>query len=60
MEGGAESLGDPTDQSSGGVAPPASVAVGNLWSEADVVLMASGGRVVECPLEHVVVCQLLE
>ena len=45
MRGGAESLGDQGDQGSGGLAPSAGVAVGNSWSEADAVLMASGRRV---------------
>ena len=43
----AESLGDPRDQGSGSVDPSFGVVVGNHGSEADAVLMASSGRVVE-------------
>ena len=48
---GAESLGDPRDQCPSGDFPTAGVAVENHWSEA--------GRVVGCPLDHLVFCQVL-
>ena len=52
-------MGDQGDQGSGGVTPSASVSVPNNWSEADAVLTASGSRVVERPLERLVLRQVL-
>ena len=47
------------DQGPYGVSPPASVAVENDGGETDAILMEPVGRVVQSPLEFLVLCQVL-